>query len=81
MTEPPYEIVIYWSGVDGAFVAEVPELAGCAADGQTRREALQYAELAIREWLDVARELGRPIPSPLARHASARAPGLAHSRP
>ena len=46
MTEPRYEIVIYWSDVDGAFVAEVPELAGCAADGQTRREALQKPGLA-----------------------------------
>jgi predicted RNase H-like HicB family nuclease len=81
MAEPRYEIVSYWSDADGAFVAEVPELAGCAADGQTRREALQNAELAIREWLEVAGELGRPVPPPLAHHTSAPAPGLAHSRP
>jgi predicted RNase H-like HicB family nuclease len=62
-----YELVIYWSEEDGAFVAEVPELPGCAADGQTYREAVANAEIAIREWVETARELGRPIPEPRGR--------------
>ena len=60
-------IVIYWSKVDGAFVAEVPELPGCMADGATYREALAAAELVIGEWLETAAELGRPIPEPKGR--------------
>ena len=63
-----YEIVLYWSGEDEAFIAEVPELAGCAADGSTRREALSNIEVVIEEWLDTAKELGRPIPEPQVRH-------------
>jgi predicted RNase H-like HicB family nuclease len=59
-----YEIIIYWSKEDAAFVAEVPELPGCAADGATYQEALANAEVIIREWIDTARELGRPIPEP-----------------
>lgn len=59
-----YEIVLYWSGEDKAFVAEVPELPGCAADGATYQEALANAEVIIREWIETARELGRPIPEP-----------------
>lgn len=62
-----YELVIYWSEEDTAFVAEVPELPGCAADGQTYREAVGNAEIAIREWIETARELGRPIPEPRGR--------------
>ncbi|MFN0106839.1 MAG: type II toxin-antitoxin system HicB family antitoxin [Bryobacteraceae bacterium] len=62
-----YEIILYWSNEDEAFVAEVPELAGCAADGATRQEALSNAEIVIAEWLDTARELGRPIPEPKGR--------------
>ena len=57
-----YEIVLYWSGNDDAFIAEVPELAGCAADGATRQEALANVEVVIAEWLETARELGRSIP-------------------
>ncbi|MGQ0600405.1 MAG: type II toxin-antitoxin system HicB family antitoxin [Anaerolineales bacterium] len=57
-----YEIILYWSKDDEAFIAEVPELPGCAADGKTRAEALQNAEIVIREWLETARELGRPVP-------------------
>ena len=56
-----FEIIIYWSPEDQAFIAEVPELSGCAADGATYQEALSNAEVVIREWLDTARELGRPI--------------------
>jgi predicted RNase H-like HicB family nuclease len=59
-----YEIILYWSDEDEAFVAEVPELAGCAADGATRQEALANTEIVIAEWLETARELGRPIPEP-----------------
>jgi len=62
-----YEIIIYWSDEDQAFVAEVPELAGCAADGSTYQEALANAEIVIREWIETARELGRPIPEPKGR--------------
>jgi predicted RNase H-like HicB family nuclease len=62
-----YEIVMYWSDADQAFIAEVPELPGCAADGQTRQEALANAEVVIDEWLETARELDRPIPEPKGR--------------
>jgi predicted RNase H-like HicB family nuclease len=62
-----YEIIIYWSKDDDAFLAEVPELAGCMADGKTYQEALANAETIITEWLDTARELGRPIPEPKGR--------------
>ena len=64
---PKYEIIIYWSADDGAFIAEVPELPGCAADGATYRAALGNAEVVIREWIDTAKELGRPIPQPKGR--------------
>ncbi|MBI2855063.1 MAG: type II toxin-antitoxin system HicB family antitoxin [Chloroflexi bacterium] len=57
-----YEIIIYWSEADQAFIAEVPELPGCMADGRTYQEALTNAEIIIREWIEAARELGRPIP-------------------
>ncbi len=57
-----YEIIIYWSEADQAFVAEVPELPGCMADGQTYQEALANAETVIREWIETAQELGRSIP-------------------
>jgi len=62
-----YEIIIYWSEPDQAFIAEVPELPGCAADGPTYREALENVETVIREWMETARELGRPIPEPRGR--------------
>ena len=62
-----YEIILYWSPEDEAFIAEVPELAGCAADGATRQEALANAEIVIREWIDRALELGRPVPEPRGR--------------
>ena len=62
-----YEIILYWSSEDDAFVAEAPELAGCAADGATRQEALANIEVVIAEWLETARELGRPIPQPKER--------------
>lgn len=57
-----YEIIIYWSTEDEAFVAEVPELPGCAADGDTYVQALANAEVVVQEWIETARELGRAIP-------------------
>jgi predicted RNase H-like HicB family nuclease len=62
-----YEIIIYWSEEDKSFIAEVPELPGCMADGKTYREALSNAEVVIAEWIDTAKELGRPIPQPKGR--------------
>ena len=62
-----YEIIIYWSEEDKAFIAEVPELAGCMADGATYAEALANAEIIIQEWLETARDLGRKIPEPKGR--------------
>ena len=64
---PKYEIIIYWSAEDQSFVAEVPELPGCAADGQSHQEALANAEVVIREWIETAKSLGRPIPEPKGR--------------
>ncbi len=62
-----YEIILYWSEVDQAFIAEVPELPGCAADGATYQEAVQNAEVIIQEWIETAKELERPIPEPKGR--------------
>lgn len=62
-----YEIIIFWSEQDNAYIAEVPELAGCMADGQTAGEALQNIELVIAEWIQTAKELGRAIPIPKGR--------------
>ncbi|MBY0514347.1 MAG: type II toxin-antitoxin system HicB family antitoxin [Gemmataceae bacterium] len=66
-TEPRYEVILYWSKADGAYIAEVPELPGCAADGPTRQEALAAVEVIIAEWIETAKELGRPIPEPRGR--------------
>ena len=62
-----YEVIIYWSEEDKSFIAEVPELAGCMADGATYDEALQNAEIVIQEWVDTAKKLGRLIPEPKGR--------------
>ena len=64
---PRYEVIIYWSQQDRAFIAEVPELPGCAADGKTYQEALANVEVVIEEWIATAKELGRPIPVPKGR--------------
>jgi predicted RNase H-like HicB family nuclease len=64
MLDSKYEIIIYWSKEDDAFIAEVPELSGCMADGKTYSEALQNAELIIAEWIETAQSLGREIPLP-----------------
>lgn len=62
-----YEIIIFWSEEDGSFLAEVPELPGCMADGQTYQGAVSHVETAIEEWIDTAKALGRPIPEPKGR--------------
>jgi predicted RNase H-like HicB family nuclease len=67
MNEIRYEIIMYWSTEDEAFIAEVPELAGCMADGETYDEALANARVVIQEWIETARELGRTIPEPKGR--------------
>jgi predicted RNase H-like HicB family nuclease len=59
-----YEIIIYWSTEDNAYVAEVPELPGCMADGNTYQQALENAEVIIQEWIETATDLGRTIPEP-----------------
>jgi len=59
---PRYEIIIYWSEADQAFLSEVPELPGCMADGASPQDALAAVEIVIREWIETANELGRPIP-------------------
>jgi len=62
-----YELIIYWSEEDQAFIVEVPELPGCMADGKTYQEALANAEVIIKEWIETAQELGRSIPEPKGR--------------
>ena len=66
-----YEIIIYWSEEDQSFIAEVPELPGCAADGKTYQEALHNVEIIMQEWIETAEELGRKIPEPRQRLMSA----------
>jgi predicted RNase H-like HicB family nuclease len=66
-SEARYEMIIYWSDADQAFIAEVPELPGCAADGKTYKEAVANAEVVIEEWIETARELGRSVPQPRGR--------------
>ena len=62
-----YELIIYWSEIDNAYLVEVPELAGCMADGATYQEAVTNAEIIIDEWLETAKNLGRVIPQPKGR--------------
>ncbi|MBT3273840.1 MAG: type II toxin-antitoxin system HicB family antitoxin [Spirochaetales bacterium] len=59
-----YEIILYWSEEDEAYIAELPELSGCMADGETYEDALKNIEIIGREWIETAQELGRPIPKP-----------------
>ena len=66
-----YEVIIYWSKDDQAFIAEVPELPGYAADGASYQEALANVETVIQEWIETAKDLGRPIPEPKGRLAFA----------
>ena len=62
-----YELIVYWSPEDQSYIVEVPELPGCMADGATYQEAVANAEVVIGEWIQTARELGRPIPEPRGR--------------
>ena len=62
-----YEVIIYWSDEDQAYIAEVPELAGCAADGRTYQEALANVEGIAQVWIETAQELGRQVPEPKGR--------------
>jgi predicted RNase H-like HicB family nuclease len=62
-----YEIILYWSTEDDAYIAEAPELPGCCADGDTRETALRNVETVINEWIETARAVGREIPEPIGR--------------
>jgi len=62
-----YEMILYWSEVDQAFIVEVPELPGCMADGETYEQAVTNARQVIQEWIATAQALGRPIPEPKGR--------------
>ncbi len=64
MSKYKYEVIIYWSDEDKAYIAEVPELAGCMADGDTYEKALQNIQVIISEWIETAKSLGREIPMP-----------------
>lgn len=66
-----YEIIIYWSNDDECFIAEVPELAGCMADGKTVESALENVQIIIGEWIETAKLLGRDIPEPKGKLAYA----------
>ena len=67
MKNSKHEVIIYWSKEDKAFIAEVPELPGCAADGPTKQAALKNVDVVIQEWIETAKELGRSIPEPKGR--------------
>ncbi len=71
MADPKYELIIYWSEEDGAFIVEVPELPGCAADGASYADAVANTEVIIREWIETAEALGREVPQPRGRLAYA----------
>ena len=66
-----YELIIFWSEDDQRYVVEVPELPGCIADGETYQEAVQNAEIVIKEWIETAQNLGREIPQPKGKLAYA----------
>ncbi len=59
-----YEVIIYWSKEDNAYIAEVPELPGCMADGSTYRQALDNVQVVIEEWIETAQDMGRDLPEP-----------------
>ena len=71
MSDSKYEMIVYWSKQDKAFLVEVPELPGCMADGETREEAIKNANEVIRLWIGTAKSLGREIPKPRGRLAYA----------
>jgi len=62
-----YEIILYWSLDDNAYIAEVPELPGCSADGETQKQALENVDVVIGEWMETAKSMGREIPAPRGR--------------
>ena len=62
-----YEIILYWSAEDAAFIAEVPELPGCMAHGESQDDALRHVQDAMAAWIEVAQEIGRSIPEPRGR--------------
>ena len=62
-----YELIIYWSEEDQAYIVEVPELPGCIADGVTYEEAIKNAQVIIKEWIETAKEIGKAIPKPKGR--------------
>jgi len=62
-----YEVIVYWSEEDAAYIAEVPELPGCMADGASYEEALKNAQVVIAEWIETARSIGREVPTPRGR--------------
>ena len=67
MNEIKYEVIIFWSDTDDAFIAEVPDLPGCMADGESYEEALSNAQVVIRQWIETAKAIGRAVPKPRAR--------------
>ncbi|MBQ5332473.1 MAG: type II toxin-antitoxin system HicB family antitoxin [Oscillospiraceae bacterium] len=71
LSEHKYEVIIYWSEEDNSYIAEVPELAGCMADGNTMLSALENVHVVINEWIETAKSLGREIPQPKGRLAYA----------
>ena len=64
MSKYKYEVLIYWSETDKVYIAEVPELKGCMADGESYKQALENVEVVIEEWIETAKLMGRPIPKP-----------------
>ena len=64
MNDNRYEIIIFWSESDNTFIAEVPELSGCMADGSTYIEVVKNVQTVISEWIETAKMLNRPIPIP-----------------
>ena len=66
-----YELIIYWSDEDEAYIAEVPELPGCMADGKTYEQAIKNAQVIISEWIETAKSIGRDIPQPKGKLAYA----------
>ena len=71
MSQYKYEVIVYWSNEDEAYIAEVPELAGCMADGKTYEEVINNVQLVISEWIETAKSEGRSIPQPKGRLAYA----------
>nr|WP_294403634.1 type II toxin-antitoxin system HicB family antitoxin [uncultured Ruminococcus sp.] len=66
-----YEVILYWSNEGNSYIAEVPELAGCMADGETMAEALENIHTVIEEWIETAQIMGKDIPEPKGKLAYA----------